>query len=220
MMNISSRADDKSKLEKVAQERLRTREEEEESVEQLDEATCSTTRPNQCKLEWRKAGKLCTTLKNTELLHQDKMNHTVSVKLSRKATVDPDQLAELLVQFQANMTGGSRKYPDWNSEGTSKMVRLKISMLEQFGDARAGIAEEIRIVGNVKLVHQLDTRAGPEKQLKSSDQAQWDAMKCRMIQEQTKCSVQAWCSSTEPSYFSERLDEIEAYPNHWSRGRI
>ncbi|KZV57520.1 Golgi SNAP receptor complex member 1-1 [Dorcoceras hygrometricum] len=50
------------------------------------------------------------------------------------------------------------------------------------------------------------------EQEQHGDQAQKDAMKCRMVEEQIKCRVQVWCSSAEPSCFNERLEELEETP--------
>ncbi|KZV49799.1 putative LRR receptor-like serine/threonine-protein kinase [Dorcoceras hygrometricum] len=55
------------------------------------------------------------------------------------------------------------RYPDWNIKGTPKLEQLKMSTLEQRGDARAGTTEDFQGAGNIKLVHQLGPR--PEGRL-------------------------------------------------------
>ncbi|KZV25294.1 CAP-Gly domain-containing linker protein 1 [Dorcoceras hygrometricum] len=53
-----------------------------------------------------------------------------------------------------------------------------------------------------------------QEQFKSSSETKHreDWVKCRIVHEQINCSVQVWCSSAEPSFFSKRLDEIETTP--------
>ncbi|KZV35801.1 hypothetical protein F511_38944 [Dorcoceras hygrometricum] len=50
-----------------------------------------------------------------------------------------------------------------------------------------------------------------QEQFKSSSETKRrkDLVKCGTVQKQIKCSVQVWCSSAEPSYFNERIDELE-----------
>ncbi|KZV38929.1 oxysterol-binding protein-related protein 2A [Dorcoceras hygrometricum] len=59
----------------------------------------------------------------------------------------------------------------------------------------------IQNAGSFKMVQQLDEI---EEQSSSTKE-----MKCRMVQAQIRCSVQVRCSSAEPSYFNERIDELK-----------
>ncbi|KZV27135.1 hypothetical protein F511_12673 [Dorcoceras hygrometricum] len=75
----------------------------------------------------------------------------------------------------------TERYPDWNSKGTPKLKQLKIYTLEQLGDTRDGTTEDFQDVGNIKLVHQIGTRAvqrtsaerfGEEHNYSSADKVQ------------------------------------------------
>ncbi|KZV24149.1 hypothetical protein F511_28417 [Dorcoceras hygrometricum] len=82
------------------------------------------------------------------------------------------------------------RHPDCNSKGTPKLEQLKMSMVEHLGDARAGTTQYEHGARNIKLVHQLGTRAFQRSSAK------------RFSEEQNKRRSSA----------TERLDELEVTP--------
>ncbi|KZV31608.1 hypothetical protein F511_27639 [Dorcoceras hygrometricum] len=83
---LSTKVDDKIKLEELLKSGLQTRREE-ESVEHLDEETDSKTRPAQYKPEWRKAGKLVKVNLASVLTIHDEVNNQL---ISGQSAVDSD----------------------------------------------------------------------------------------------------------------------------------
>ncbi|KZV39486.1 hypothetical protein F511_30289 [Dorcoceras hygrometricum] len=82
----------------------------------------------------------------------------------------------------------------------TKLATIDRHFSGQLSAAKRGKRAIIARAWNTKLVYQLDARA-------AQDQAQY--VKSRMVQVHIKSSVQAWCSSEEPSCFSERLNELK-----------